>query len=83
MYFASDVDYICHPRYNGWIFSATTQINYSVSYRLCVKQDVGLAGRICRDAQQNKVEYSARYRMTDRASPGQGEVRPLVCFLFS
>lgn len=79
---ASDVHYICHPGYNGWIFSATPQANDSVSYGLqlinCVRQAVGLAGEFVETHNKTRVEYSARYRMTDnRASPGQGEVRPL------
>lgn len=75
----SDVVYICHHRYNGWMCSTTTWgiLTNHVS-------NSWFSWRVSRNAQQKRGEYSAEYRMTEnRVSPGQGEVRPLAMLAFS
>ncbi len=81
---ACGVVYICHHRFNGWIFNTTTQgIGYSPQLINRVKQAVGLAVEFAEMHNKRELNNSARYRMTDnRVSPGQGEVRPLNVLFF-
>lgn len=58
---ASIVDYACHPRYNGWIFSTTTSQWWlqPATNKPCVKRAAGLAAEMAET--HNKTELNIQH----------------------